>query len=144
MATTAANSNNLPRESIIKVATSEQQQQRIAPKHQESSIKNTTSRINHWRNSTNSAAKVPNRARTKKILQLQAALVLYFTFTMPFFTILTSIRSTKVVFLRVISLQREPKKGGKRIKTDTIVNKKRDKNKRGKKTASPKFWFLLF
>jgi hypothetical protein len=40
MATAAANSNNLQRKSNIKVATSEQQQQQMTPKNQESNTKN--------------------------------------------------------------------------------------------------------
>jgi hypothetical protein len=57
--------------------------------------------------------KIQSRAQTKEILQLQAALVLYSTFIMPFFIILTSIPSTKVVFFKSNRLTKKVKKGGK-------------------------------
>jgi hypothetical protein len=52
-------------------------------------------------------------------LQLQAALALYSTFTIPFFIILTSIPSTKVVFFKSNRFAKRVKKRGERIKKET-------------------------
>jgi hypothetical protein len=57
---------------------------------------------------------IQSRAQTKEILQLQATLALYSTFTMPFFIILTSIPSTKVVFFKSNKFARRVKECGER------------------------------
>jgi hypothetical protein len=51
-----------------------------------------------------------SRDQTKEILQQQAALALYSTFTMPSFIILTFIPSTKVVFFKSNKLVKRVKK----------------------------------
>jgi hypothetical protein len=58
--------------------------------------------------------RIKSRAQTKEILQLQAALALYSTFTMPLFNILTSIISTKVVFFKSNRLAKRVKKRGEK------------------------------
>jgi hypothetical protein len=60
--------------------------------------------------------RIQNKPKTKEILLIQATLALYSTFNLPFFIILTSIPSTKVLFLRVTGLQKGFKKKGERIK----------------------------
>jgi hypothetical protein len=77
--------------------------------HQESTIE-VVPQIMHQR--------IQSRAQAKVILQLQVALALYSTFTMPFFIILTSIPSIKVVFFKSNRLTKRVKKKGERMKKE--------------------------
>jgi hypothetical protein len=70
-------------------------------RHQESTI-NVAHPIVHQR--------IQSRAQTKNKLPLKAVLALYSTFTMTFFIILTSIPSTKVVFIKSNRLAKRVKK----------------------------------